>query len=87
MDAIEGEGKNYVRSAIKLANTAGKELKAITYVVKSRKSGLKTSAAYVRHIFDGLSEHGIPVEYCQYVRTQILKNNRALESVIPNIPS
>ena len=87
LDAIEGEGKNYVRSAIKLAKTDGEELEAITYVVKSRKSGLKTSAAYVRHIFDGLSEHGIPVEYCQYVRSQILKNNRALDSVIPNIPS
>jgi hypothetical protein len=87
LDAIEGEGKNYVRSAIKVAKTAGKELEAITYVVKSRKSGLKTSAAYVRHIFDGLSEHGIPVGYCQYVRSQVLKNNRALESVIPKYRS
>ena len=85
LDAIEGEGKNYVRTVVKLAKTTGEELEAITYVVKSRRSGLETSAEYVQHIFDGLSEHAIPVEYCRYVRTQVLKNNPALESVIPKI--
>lgn len=83
LDAIEGEGTNYLRIPIKLVTSTGEELEAITYVVKNKKSGLKTSEAYVQHIFDGLVENGIPVEYCRYVRSQVLENNQTLESVIP----
>jgi len=79
LDAIEGEGKNYVRETIDLIKTDGSRFSAITYVVRDRKVGLKTSLAYVRHILVGLKEHGIPDEYCQYVRSRIIDNDGDLE--------
>lgn len=85
LDAIEGEGTNYVRRKLNLAKTDGSGLRAIAYVVKERKTGLKTSFAYVRHILDGLKEHDIPKEYRQYIRLQIIQNNPELEKEIPAI--
>ncbi len=82
LDAIEGEGKNYIRTKIELFKRDGSELSAITYIVKNKKTGLKTSAAYVKHILDGLKEHGIPEEYFQYVCTKIIENNPELERTI-----
>jgi len=80
LDAIEGEGTNYVRTMIDLTKNDGSTIRAITYVVKARKTGIKTSLAYVRHILLGLKEHGIPGEYCQYVRSKIVENNHELEN-------
>lgn len=79
LDAIEGEGTNYVRTTIDLLGIDGSRLSAITYVVKDRKTGLKTSLAYVQHILVGLKEHNIPDEYCKYVRSRIIENNSELE--------
>lgn len=79
LDAIEGAGTNYVRTTIDLVKTDGSKLCAITYVVKDRKAGLKTSLAYVKHILVGLTEHCIPDEYCHYVRSRIIENNAELE--------
>lgn len=86
LDAIEGEGTNYVRAMIDLITDNGSTVSAITYLVKERKIGLKTSAAYVQHILLGLKQHGIPEEYCQYVRSRIIENNSNLESELPGIP-
>ena len=83
LDEIEGESTNYVRRKIDLVKTNGLRLCAFTYVVKYRKTGLKTSLAYVRHILDGLKEHDIPEEYRQYVLSQIIENNSELEKEIP----
>lgn len=82
LDAIEGEGKNYVRKEIDLVSNDGAELRAMTYLVKDPKSGLKTTFDYVKHILDGLKEHGIPEEYRQYVVSRIIANNRDLEQKI-----
>jgi len=79
LDAIEGEGTNYVRKTIELVKTDGSKLSAITYVVKDRKTDLKTSLSYVQHILDGLKEHDIPEEYRRYVVSRIIENNRKLE--------
>lgn len=79
LDAIEGEGTNYIRATIELINADGSRFSAITYIVKDRKTGLKTSLAYVQHILIGLKEHSIPDEYCQYVRSRIVENNSELE--------
>lgn len=79
LDAIEGEGTNYVRTTINLVGIDGSKLNAITYVVKDRKNGLKTSLDYVQHILVGLKEHNIPDGYCKYVRTQIIENNNDLK--------
>lgn len=79
LDAIEGEGTNYVRTTIELIKADESRFSAITYVVKDRKTGLKTSLAYVQHILIGLREHCIPDEYCQYVRSRIIENNSELE--------
>lgn len=85
MDAIEGEGTNYFRQAIDLESEDGSKLTAMTYVVKDRKTDLKTSLSYVQHIFDGLKEHNIPEEYQRYVVLQVIANNRALEEQILGI--
>jgi len=82
LDAIEGEGTNYVRRKIDLIKPDGLRLSAMTYVVKDRKTGLKTSLEYVRHILDGLKEHHIPRHYRQYVKAQIISNNPELEEEV-----
>jgi len=82
LDAIEGEGTNYVRATIDLIANDGESLRAITYLVKNRQLSIKTSAAYVAHIFAGLREHGIPAEYFQYVRSKIIENNGDIKDAL-----
>ncbi len=74
LDAIEGEGQNYIRQNIELVDENGLSLTAITYLVRERKSGLKTSLDYVEHIFCGLSQRGFPKEYRSYITSQVVKN-------------
>lgn len=78
LDEIEGEGTNYDRKKIDLIKNDGAHVHAVTYLVKNPQANLKTSADYVRHILAGLQEHSIPAEYCQYVRSRIIENNREL---------
>jgi cation transport regulator ChaC len=78
MDAIEGEGKNYIRRTIDLEREDGSRLTALTYVVKERRDGLKTQMHYVRHILDGLREHKLPSDYRTYVVERVLANNPSL---------
>jgi len=82
LDAIEGERTNYIRKTIQLIKTDGTQLSAITYVVKESRTGLKTSMDYVQHIRDGLKEHAMPDEYCQYVVSRIIQNNPELQSLL-----
>lgn len=79
LDAIEGEGTNYIRKTIDVIKTDGAQLSATTYVVKERSAGLKTSIAYVQHILDGLKEHAMPEDYCQYVVSRVIENNPELQ--------
>lgn len=82
LDAIEGEGANYIRKTIQLIKTDGGQLSAITYVVKEPSTGHKTSMAYVQHILDGLKEHAMPDEYRQYVVSRIIQNNPGLQPLL-----
>lgn len=82
LDAIEGEGTNYVRAKIELITEDESTFCATTYVVKDRRTDLKTCFPYVRHILIGLKEHNIPDEYCQYVRSKITENNADLEGAL-----
>jgi Gamma-glutamyl cyclotransferase, AIG2-like len=79
MDAIEGEGTNYVRQTLELERLDGSTFSAVTYVVKDRSAGHKTSLPYVQHILDGLKEHRIPTEYQRYVASRIIQNNPTLQ--------
>lgn len=79
LDAIEGEGTNYIRVMIDLITEGGSTVSAITYLVKERRFDLKTSVAYVQHILLGLKQHDIPEEYGQYVRSKIIENNGDIE--------
>ena len=83
LDEIEGEGTNYSRAIIDVITNDGATVHATTYVVKDRKSNLRTSAAYVDHILAGLREHNMPAEYCQYVQSKILENNWDLRDALP----
>ncbi|MBK1679656.1 gamma-glutamylcyclotransferase family protein [Rhodocyclus tenuis] len=87
LDAIEGEGNNYVRQMIDVVTKEGVTVRALTYVVKYRQANLKTSEAYVSHILAGLQEHSMPMEYCQYVRSKIVENNAYLTDALPVLTS
>lgn len=82
LDTIEGQGKNYVRAMIDVITNDEANVHALTYFVKDPKADLKTSVAYVSHILAGLREHGMPEEYCQYIRSKILENNIALKDAL-----
>lgn len=81
-DEIEGE---YVRTPVELIAGDGSKVQANTYLVRERVPDLKTSLAYVSHILLGLKEHGIPAEYCEYVRSRIVENNRELEGQLQSL--
>ena len=83
MDAIEGEGVNYDRRNIEVVTSDGQKRMAVTYVVKNRKTHLKTSLAYVRHILCGLKEHDLPEDYFQYVLSRVIENNSELRPSLP----
>ena len=85
MDAIEGEGMNYVRQTLELERLDGAKLTAMTYVVKDRKVNLKTSLPYVQHIFDGMKENDIPIDYQRYIAARIIENNPALQDQLSGI--
>lgn len=78
LDEIEGQGTNYVQQIIRVVDPNGRESAAITYVVKNRCDGLKTSIDYVTHILRGLQEHHFPEEYCRYIVSRVLENNSLL---------
>ncbi len=84
LDDVEGEGVAYVRTAITAMSNQSERtpVEAVTYVVKTPRSGLRTCAAYVHHIFVGLREHRAPDEYVAYVKDRIARNNPQLASVI-----
>ena len=84
LDAIESEGRNYVRVsiAVQLADGGRVDGEAITYVARERREGLATSFAYARHILEGLREHEAPSDYVDYVKQRIIRNNAALEPLI-----
>lgn len=74
-DQIEGEGTNYQRETVMVRRPCGEIVSALTYTVRHPKSGLKTNIDYVRHIIQGLREHGVPVEYIDKVKTIAEANN------------
>lgn len=82
LDQIEGEGVNYLRNKIEIIKEDGSSIRAITYLVKTRSTKLKTSLDYVRHLLIGLKERNMPDEYQQYVRTKIIGNNSDLKQSI-----
>ncbi len=84
LDAIESEGRNYVRVpiAVQLADGGRVDGEAITYVARERREHLATSFAYARHILEGLREHEAPADYVDYVKQRIIINNAALEQLI-----
>ncbi len=84
LDDVEGEGTAYVRTAIRVTDSKSERtpIEAVTYVVKTPRSRLRTCAAYVHHIFVGLREHQVPEVYVTYVKDRIVRNNPQLAPVI-----
>ena len=87
LDAIEGEGGNYKRTEIRVMHngSADSVISVLTYVVRDRTYGMKTSAAYASKIITGLMSHDIPLGYLQYVYDRILLNNGALKGELPSL--
>lgn len=75
------EGNKYEEKAIRVENSAGTEVDAITFVVKpaEQRIGLWTSAEYVGHIVKGLRQHEVPTEYVMRVIEIALETNRRAE--------
>ena len=79
LDQIEGEGSNYERIKIQLLDNHGhhidEEVFAYTVISTKRKFGIKTSEKYTNYIIDGLSELAVPLDYIDYIKDQIRRNN------------
>ncbi len=84
LDTIEGESQNYQRMTIALRYPNGLiiEQEIITYVARNRKSGIRTSLEYARHIIMGLHEHNVPDDYIEYVKARVIANNPDLRNDI-----
>lgn len=82
LDAIEAEGRNYIRREIDLIHPDGTAISAITYVAKKPGADLKTSYEYVSHILTGLAENDIPRAYRAYVGACIAKSNPELVNLV-----
>lgn len=76
LDAVEGEGRNYLRIPVRIAFPDGSpvEREVLTYIARNPVERHPTSRAYVRHILDGLAEHEAPAEYIRYVRERIAES-------------
>ena len=87
LDSIEGEGINYLRHRIAVlrSDINGSSTEAVTYVVKERRAGLRTSLQYARHILCGLREHDAPTDYVEYVIAQIVMNNPDLDKALSQL--
>jgi cation transport regulator ChaC len=82
LDAIEAEGKNYIRREISLIHSEGEAISALTYVAKKPGPDLKTSSEYVSHIFTGLAENDMPQAYREYVGSRIVQSNPELADMV-----
>jgi len=87
LDAIVGECQNYRRTLIatRYPKEGPVEGDVITYLAKNRRSGIKTSLEYARHIFRGLREHNIPQDYIVYIKSQVVANNPSLKNDVEGL--
>lgn len=71
------EGPRYEERILRVRNSDGEEVEAITFLVKKddRRAGLWTSADYVGHIVAGLRAHEVPEEYVQRVIDIAIRTN------------
>lgn len=74
----EIEGKRYEEKTIRVRTADGRELDAITFLVKEkeRRPNQATSAAYVSWIVYGLRDHGVPEDYIAHVQEAAVEANR-----------
>jgi cation transport regulator ChaC len=71
------EGSRYEPTAIRVRKHTGEVVEAITFLVRrdERRAGLWTSFEYVRHIVNGLREHGVPEDWVAHVLEVAIKTN------------
>lgn len=82
LDAIEGEGTNYIQRDIKVIQLDGTAISAVTYLAKETGPDLKTSADYASHILTGLEENDMPPAYRAYVASRITQSNPELVGIV-----
>lgn len=75
LDAIEGEGSNYVRSTINVVRNDEMTVSATTYVAKRPGPDKKTSIDYANHILNGAKENSLPRDYINYLIAKIIESN------------
>jgi hypothetical protein len=74
------EGPRYHETMIRVRTADGREMDAITFVVREndRRNDIATTAAYVSWIIYGLRDHGIPEDWIAHVlQVAIGTNERA----------
>jgi hypothetical protein len=84
----EIEGGSYQEMTVRVADQAGEQHDAVTFVVRPDKriTGIPTSAAYVSWIVYGLRDHGVSENYLAHViDVAIQTNESAQQSAIEQI--
>lgn len=75
LDEIEGEGRNYRRTTIRVVRAgSGEEIEAVTYLPNPQENPGYTDEEYAGYIRAGLSEWNAPQDYVQYVEGVIVKS-------------
>jgi len=82
LDAIEGEGTNYVRTKTDVVQSDGAVISATTYLARKAGPELKTSADYARYILMGLAENEMPPACREYVAACIAQSNPELAGMV-----
>jgi len=74
------EGQRYEAVCICVRDRSGVEQEATTFVARpnERRSGIRTSLDYVRHIITGLREQAVCDEYIQEVKRIAAENNPSI---------
>lgn len=73
----EIEGSRYEETTIRVRNSEGQQVDAVTFVVRDadRQTGLSTSAAYVSWIVYGLRDHDVPEDYIVHILKVAVETN------------
>lgn len=85
LDQIEGERYEAIR--IRVRDSRGVEQDATTFVAcqRDRRSGIRTSLEYVRHIVFGLREQGVGDEYIAEVKKIAADNNPDIQQAVEDL--
>jgi cation transport regulator ChaC len=69
LDRAEGAPVHYRRIQVDVKGADGKTVPAQAFIATKVEKGLRPASHYLKSILDGATEHGLPVEYIDSIRT------------------